>query len=80
LRNHLTVREVLRLRADLRDEYAAVKSALAADPDIDIDTYIAGKSAILQRILAVGGVGAEDRLRILRVNDSSKASGGRRGV
>lgn len=68
-RNHLTVRDVLRARPDLREKYAAVKLALATDPDIDIDTYIAGKSAVLQHILAIGGIDAKDRLEILRVND-----------
>lgn len=52
IKNHLAVRDILRARPDLRDEYAAVKQSLAADPDIDIDTYVARKSAVLQRILA----------------------------
>jgi GrpB-like predicted nucleotidyltransferase (UPF0157 family) len=52
VRNHLAVREVLRRRDDLRDEYAAVKNALAAAPDMDIGRYIAGKSEVLQRVLA----------------------------
>lgn len=52
VRNHLAVREVLRRREDLRDEYAAVKRTLAADPDMDIGRYIAGKSDVLQRVLA----------------------------
>lgn len=52
VRNHLGVRDVLRRREDLRDEYAAVKCALAADPDMGIGTYIAGKSDVLQRVLA----------------------------
>jgi GrpB-like predicted nucleotidyltransferase (UPF0157 family) len=55
VRNHLAVRDVLRTRADLREAYAAVKLALAADPDMDIDTYIAGKSAVLQQLLEVSG-------------------------
>lgn len=69
LRNHLGVRDVLRARPDLRDEYAAVKLALAADPDMDIDTYIALKSGVLQRILAAADLSDEDRLAILRLND-----------
>lgn len=40
VRNHLAVREVLRHRDDLRDEYAAVKIALAAAPDMDIGRYM----------------------------------------
>lgn len=74
VRNHLTVRDVLRARPDLRDRYAAVKLALAADPDMEIDTYIAGKSAVLQKILAIGGIDTYDRLEILRVNDPDAQS------
>ena len=55
VRNHLAVRDVLRARDDLRDAYAAVKLALAADPAMDIDTYLAGKSAVLQEVLEVSG-------------------------
>jgi hypothetical protein len=52
----------------LRDEYAAVKLALAADPSMDIDTYIAGKSAVLQEVLAVADLTVEERLQILRLS------------
>lgn len=52
VRNHLAVRDVLRRRDDLRDRYAAVKGALAADPDMDINTYIEGKTDVLQLVLA----------------------------
>lgn len=69
VRNHLAVREVLRRRTDLRDAYAAVKLRLAAEPDLDIDTYIAGKSAVLQKVLAESDLTDEERLRILRLND-----------
>jgi GrpB-like predicted nucleotidyltransferase (UPF0157 family) len=31
-------------------DYAAVKLALAADPTMDSDRYVAGKSAVLQRV------------------------------
>lgn len=71
LRNHLAVRDVLRRRADLRDEYGAAKMALAADPDMDIETYIAGKSMVLQKVLAVAELTADERLQILRLNDPS---------
>jgi GrpB-like predicted nucleotidyltransferase (UPF0157 family) len=69
VRNHLAVRDVLRRRADLRDEYAAVKLGLAAEPDMDIDTYIARKSSVLQKVLAESDLTAEECLRILRLND-----------
>ncbi|HEY0951970.1 GrpB family protein [Nocardioides sp.] len=60
---------MLRSRADLRDEYAAVKLALAAVPGMDIDTYIAGKSAVLQKILAVSDLTVEERRQVLELND-----------
>lgn len=69
VRNHLAVRAVLRSRPDLRDEYGAVKTALASEPDMDIDTYIAGKSAVLQKVLGVSDLTREERLQILRLND-----------
>lgn len=71
VRNHLAVRDVLRERADLREEYGAVKRALASDPTMDIDTYIARKSPVLQKVLAASGLTDEERLQILRLNDPS---------
>lgn len=69
VRNHLAVRDALRARADLRDEYGAVKLALAADPIMTMDAYVAGKSAVLQKVLDISGLTDEERLRILRLND-----------
>jgi GrpB-like predicted nucleotidyltransferase (UPF0157 family) len=69
VRNHLAVRAVLRSRPDLRDEYGAVKTALASDPEMDIDTYVACKSAVLQKVLAVNDLTPEELLHILRLND-----------
>ncbi len=62
VRNHLAVRDVLRTRDDLRDAYAAVKLALAADPGMDIETYVAGKSEVLQQVLEVSGEFSVDEL------------------
>lgn len=71
VRNHLAVRGVLRSRDDLRDAYAAVKRALAEDPEMDIDTYLAGKSAVLQEVLEVSGEFSDDELAaIRRLNDT----------
>lgn len=67
LRNHLAVRDVLRADPALRDEYAATKLRLAATV-ADMDAYIAGKSPILQRILARGGIDEADRRRIDGIN------------
>ena len=72
VRNHLAVRDVLRRRDDLRDAYAAVKLALAADPAMDIDTYLAGKSAVVQEVLRASGEFTDDELRAIhRLNDPS---------
>ncbi|MGC5165414.1 GrpB family protein [Luteimicrobium sp. DT211] len=68
VRNHLAVRDVLRRRPDLRDEYGAVKLALAADPVMDIVTYVARKSGVLQRVLAEAGLTDAERYEILRLN------------
>jgi GrpB-like predicted nucleotidyltransferase (UPF0157 family) len=69
VRNHLAVRAVLRSCPDLRDEYGAVKTALASDDEMDIDTYVARKSALLQRVLAASDLTPDERLQILRLND-----------
>ena len=73
VRNHLAVREVLRRRDDLRDEYGAVKLRLAAEPDMDITTYIAGKSEVLQKVLAASDLTEGERHQIWRLNDPSVA-------
>ena len=71
VRNHLAVRDVLRRRDDLRDAYATVKHALAADPEMDIDTYLAGKSAVLQEVLEVSGEFTPEELAAIhRLNDN----------
>lgn len=67
LRNHLAVRDVLRRDAALRDEYAAVKRRLA-DETGDIDVYGQGKSEVLQRILAVGGITEDERATVAAAN------------
>jgi GrpB-like predicted nucleotidyltransferase (UPF0157 family) len=66
VRNHVAVREVLRTREDLREAYASVKLALAEDPSMDIDTYLAGKSAVLQRVLEASGEFSDDELAAIR--------------
>lgn len=76
VRNHVAVRDVLRTRPQLRDEYAAVKQRLADDPDMDIDRYLAGKSEVLQRVLAESPlVTDEDRRQILELNGVPPADG-----
>lgn len=69
LRNHLAVRDVLRQRSDLRDAYAAVKQHLADHPDMDIDTYTARKSEVLQQVLAESDLSPEELRAIHLLND-----------
>ncbi len=57
---------MLRAREDLRDAYASVKQALAADPEMDIDTYLAGKSAVLQQVLEASAEFSNDELVAIR--------------
>lgn len=68
VRNHLAVRETLRRRADLRERYGAVKLQLAQQPGMDIGRYLAGKSAVLQDILALSDLTVQERQAILAVN------------
>lgn len=67
LRNHLGVRMVLRNNPELRDSYASVKRALAESTD-DIDSYLAGKSEILSRILEQAGLSNDELLTISKAN------------
>lgn len=60
LRNHLSVREVLRADAVLRDEYAAVKRTVGALAR-NIDEYGQGKNEMVQKILAAAGLSDADR-------------------
>ncbi|WP_247826514.1 GrpB family protein [Arthrobacter antioxidans] len=68
LRNHLAVRAALRADPALRDRYGAVKRQLAGEPDMDIHRYIAGKSAVLQDILAVSDLTPEEKSEIHELN------------
>jgi GrpB-like predicted nucleotidyltransferase (UPF0157 family) len=63
LRNHLAVRDALRADPTLRDQYAAVKRRVGAVA-ADIDEYGQGKSAMVQRILAVAGLSEAERASI----------------
>lgn len=76
VRNHLAVRDTLRRDAALRDAYAEVKLALAEHPGMDMDTYIARKSGVLQRALEASGEFTAAELRaIRRLNDPEDSLG-----
>ena len=64
LRNHLTVRAVLRADEELRDEYGALKLELAERDLPDLDAYTAAKSDLLERVMAEGGMSPAERSEI----------------
>lgn len=68
VRNHLAVRRVLLENDALRERYAEVKLALAGDPSMQIDRYLAGKSAVLQDILALSDLTPAEKAEILHLN------------
>lgn len=55
LRRHLRFRDYLRSHPDSAARYDALKRDLAHRHADDIDAYVAGKSAFVERILAVDG-------------------------
>ncbi len=69
VRNHLAVREVLTRREDLRDAYGAVKQQLADEPGMDIDTYLARKTDVLQKVLAESDLTADELQQIRELNN-----------
>lgn len=68
VRNHLAVRDTLRARPGLRDRYGAVKLQLASEPGMTMHRYVAGKSMILQEILALSNLTTEEKQTILELN------------
>lgn len=68
VRAHVAARDALRADAGLRNRYAAVKTALADDPSMDIDRYIAGKSEVLQDVLAVSALTDDEKRELYELN------------
>ena len=50
----------------LESRLADAQRSLAAQPDMDIDTYIAGKSAVLQQVLEASGALSDEELAAIR--------------
>jgi GrpB-like predicted nucleotidyltransferase (UPF0157 family)/RimJ/RimL family protein N-acetyltransferase len=71
-RAHLGVRDTLRRDAGLREEYAAVKTRLAAD-GTDIVEYTERKSGVLQKILKASGVLSDAELAQLEAANKKGA-------
>ena len=68
LRNHLAVRRVLRRNSKLRERYGAVKLELSRDSNMNIATYTAEKSEVLQDVLASSDLSDEEKALILALN------------
>lgn len=47
-----------------------MKFALAREPDMTIERYLAGKSAVLQEILALSDLTVQEKQLILELNTS----------
>ncbi len=68
LRNHLTIRDVLRADSGLASKYAKLKYHLGSKFEKDIDAYVEGKSAFLLAILKGQGFSDTDLQNIEAVN------------
>jgi len=67
LRDHLGLRDTLRAHPALRDEYGAVKLALAARTD-DMDVYIDGKTDVILKVLRLAGISDDELAELERIN------------
>jgi len=63
LRNHLRLRDTLRVNPELRDRYSAVKRKVGAAAG-SIEEYGEGKNAVIQQILAAAGLTEDERRAI----------------
>ena len=68
LRNHLAVRDFLRKHAESALAYGDTKRRLAVRFPDDIDSYVAGKSECLARILLAAGFSSEEVDSIYAIN------------
>ena len=71
LRNHLAVRDTLRRDRELREDYARVKTALAEQDLENMDRYVAGKNAVLHKVLAAAGMSMEELEAVASANPSA---------
>ncbi len=63
LRNHLGLRDTLRVRPDLRDRYGALKKRVG-ELAADLENYGRGKNALVQEILTAAGLTEAERRAI----------------
>ena len=75
LRNHIAVRDILRVDRSLREAYAALKLDLATQEWADENEYCEAKSVMLGKILRQAGIQDQELAEVERVNDrASKVS------
>lgn len=60
LRNHLRLRDTLRVDTELRDYYGKVKMRVGATAS-SLEEYGRGKNAVIQEILAAAGLTDDER-------------------
>ncbi len=68
LRNHLAVRDYLRVNPRFRDRYSELKLALARQFPDDIDSYVEGKTGFLTEILLLCDFSEDEIHEITAVN------------
>jgi GrpB-like predicted nucleotidyltransferase (UPF0157 family) len=67
-RNHIAVRDVLRGDPDLRAEYGNAKLALGDREFEDMNECVAGRNAVLAKILKRAGLSDAERSEIAGMN------------
>jgi GrpB-like predicted nucleotidyltransferase (UPF0157 family) len=68
LRNHIVLRDYLRAHPDVARQYGVLKKQLAAQFPDDIESYVAGKTAFIVRILRVSGFSPDQVASIAAAN------------
>jgi GrpB-like predicted nucleotidyltransferase (UPF0157 family) len=68
LKNHLGLRDYLRSHPEAAREYGELKASLASRFPEDIDSYIAGKTDFVLRILGASGLSEMELAAIRRIN------------
>jgi hypothetical protein len=71
LRNHLLVRDYLRVHPDIARQYGDLKKRLAEQYPEDIDAYTEGKTPLLLGILREVGLRSGELATIERINHPS---------
>ncbi|WP_212002847.1 GrpB family protein [Chitinophaga sp. HK235] len=72
LKNHLQLRDFLRLHPEAAKQYGALKQDLSVRYPYDIDQYIEGKTAFITGILAQTGLQEDDLQDITARNKAGK--------